>query len=139
MNPAQSVPLIVARGLAAPWPGVPHSAFASTRATMISATIQKSAGLAGAAGGLWLADPMNQSMGMERTTLVREARPPRAPAGAAAELAGLPAAVSMAFWITILLLGQMTNQTLAHMTVPRMPPSRMTSVPGSLIPLRPSQ
>src|SRR2546426_6371832 len=100
MNPAQSVPLIVARGLAAPWPGVPHSAFASTRATMISATTQKSAGLAGAAGGLWLAEPMNQSMGTERTTLVREARPPRAPAGAAARFAGFAGAASLGVSVT---------------------------------------
>src|SRR2546426_12072750 len=139
MKPAQSVPLMVARGLAAPGPGLPHSPLASTRATMIRATTQKSPRLRGMGGGMWLAEPMNQSMGMDRTTLVREARPPRAPAGAAAGLAGLPAAVSMAFWITSWLLGHMTNQTLAHMTVPMMPPSRMTNVPGSVTPLRPNQ
>src|SRR6266508_2162077 len=136
MKPAQRVPLMVARGLAAPWPGFPHSAFASTSATMIRATIQKKAPLPGIGRGRWLAEPIKNSMGMERTTLVREAKPPRAPAGAAAGLAGLPAAVSMAFWITILFLGQMMNHTLAHITEPRMPPSRMTHVPGSVTPLR---
>src|SRR5712692_3422616 len=125
MKPPQRVPLIVASGLAAPLPGVPQSALASTSATMTSATIQNTAPFLGLGRAKWLAEPMKNSMGMERSTLVREASPPRAPAGAAAGLAGLPAAVSMAFWITILFLGQITNQTLAHMTEPRMPPSRM--------------
>src|SRR5882724_12013204 len=126
MKPAHSVPLTVASGLAAPWPGLPHSALASTSATMINETSQNSPRLLGMAGGKWLAAPMKNSMGIEKSTLVRDARPPRAPAGAAAGLAGLPAPVSMAFWMTILLLGQITNQTLAHMTLPRRPPSRMT-------------
>ena len=70
------------RLLAAPWPGLPHSALASTRATITSDTIQKSVPLLGTAGGLWLAEPMNKSRGMESTTFVRDASPPRAPAGA---------------------------------------------------------
>ena len=76
---------------------------------------------------------------MEKTTLVREASPPRAPAAAAAGLAGLPAATSTAFWMTILFLGQITNHTLAHMMVPRRPPTRMTRVCGSVRPRLPSQ
>src|SRR5205807_7637572 len=88
--------------------------------------------------GKWLAEPMKRSMGMEKTTLVREASPPRAPAAAAAGLAGLPAATSTAFWMTILFLGQITNHTLAHMMVPRIPPTRMTQVWGSGRPRLPS-
>src|SRR5215472_4586916 len=102
MNPAQSVPLTVANGLETPLPGVPQRALASTRARITRATIQKSVPLRGRAGGLWLAAPMKRSSGIDSTTLVREARPPRAPAGAAAGFAGRPAPVSMAFWITIL-------------------------------------
>jgi len=82
---------------------------------------------------------MKKSIGIESTTLVREASPPRAPAAAAAGLAGLPAAVSSAFWITILFRGQITNHTLAHMIDPRRPPSRIFQVPGSLMPRSPSQ
>src|SRR5438093_508827 len=83
---------------------------------------QKAAPERGTGSGRWLAAPMKKSMGMERTTLVREARPARAPAGAAAGLAGLPDAVSTAFWMTICCFGQITNHTLAHMIVPRRPP-----------------
>ena len=52
-------------------------------------------------------------------------------AAAAAGLAGFPAAVSSAFWMTILFLGQITNHTLAHMIEPRSPPRRIFQVPGS--------
>ncbi len=45
----------------------------------------------------------------------------------------------MAFWMTIFCAGQITNQTLNHMKLPRMPPSRMTQVPGSLMPRLPIQ
>src|SRR6266508_2805248 len=75
MKPAQRVPLMVARGLAAPWPGFPHSAFASTSATMIRATIQKKAPLPGIGGGRWLAEHIKNSMAMARTTLVRQPAP----------------------------------------------------------------
>src|SRR5712691_7934909 len=115
MKPDQSVPLTVARGLAAPLPGVPVRALISTSRVIRSASTQNTAPEAGRGRGRCVAEPMKKSMGMENTTLVREASPPRAPAAAAAGLAGLPAAVSMAFWITILFLGQITNQTLAHM------------------------
>ena len=57
--------------------------------------------------------------------LVRDASPARAPAPAAAGFAGRPAAVSIAFWITTFWLGQITNQTLAHITVPSRPPRRI--------------
>ena len=131
MKPAQSVPFTVARGLAAPLPGVPYSAFASTSAMMTSATIQNSAPLIGLAKGMWLAEPMKRASGSRSRRWCERRGRPRAPAGAAAGLAGLPAPVSMAFWMTILFFGQITNQTLAHMTLPRMPPNRMTVAPGS--------
>src|SRR3990172_8735708 len=99
MNPAQSVPLIVASG-------GPREKFS-------------------ARSGRWLAAPMKKSIGMEKRTLVREATPARPPAPAAAGLAGLPAAVSMALAITIFCFGQITNQTLAHMKDPRIPPRKI--------------
>src|SRR5262245_14018034 len=102
MNPNQSVPDTVASGLAAPLPGVPINAFASTNAMMIRATIQNSAPDFGIGNDArWLAAPMKNSIGTENTTLVREASPARAPAGPTAGLAGRPAAVSMAFWMMI--------------------------------------
>src|SRR5574341_54817 len=94
MNPNQSVPLIVASGLAAPLPGVPVRALISTSTVMMSVSIQNSAPELGLGKGRWLAEPIKKSIGMEKTTLVREASPARAPAGAAAGLADLPAAVS---------------------------------------------
>jgi hypothetical protein len=72
---------------------------------------------------------MKKSMGMDSMVFVREARPARAPAGAAAGFAGLPAATSSAFWMTIFCLGWITNQTLAHMMEPSRPPRRMAQAP----------
>src|SRR3989449_10409831 len=104
MKPNHRVPLTVARGLAAPLPGVPVRALISTRAMMMSISAQNTGAELGMGMGKWLAEPMKRSMGMEKTTLVREASPPRAPAAAAARLAGLPAATSKAFYITLLIL-----------------------------------
>src|SRR5690349_4532137 len=131
---------MVASGLAPPLPGVPTRALISTRIMISRATIQNTRpDLPTVRPARWLVEPMKNSIGIESTTLVREARPPRAPAGPAAGLAGLPAAVSIAFWITILFLGQITNHTLAHMMEPRSAPSRIFQVPGSLIPRIPTQ
>src|SRR4029453_13509402 len=140
MKPNQRVPLTVASGLASPLPGVPTSPLISTIAMMARATIPKATPPfpTGAPRG-GPAAPRKNSIGTDSTTLVRDARPPRAPAGAAAGLAGLPAAVSSAFWITILFLGQLTNHTLAHMIDPRRPPRRIFQGPGSLMPRMPSQ
>src|SRR4026207_1399128 len=93
MKPNQMVPFTVASGLARPLPGVPTRALISTITMMARATIQKTRpDLPTARPERWLADPMKNSIGTDITTLVREARPPRAPAGAAAGLAGSPAA-----------------------------------------------
>src|SRR5438034_10309841 len=110
MKPNHSVPLMVASGLAAPLPGVPVKALISTSAMTMSVSAQNTGPEAGRFKGRWEAAPMKKSMGMEKTTLVREARPPRAPAAAAAGLAGFPAATAIAFRITILFFGQITNQ-----------------------------
>src|SRR4029453_1006606 len=128
MNPNHRVPLTVARILVVGLPGAMARQFHSTSTMMMRATSQKAAPEPGMGRGKWLAAPIMKSMGMEKTVLVREARPARAPAAAAAGLAGLPAAVSSAFWMTIFCLGWITNQTLAHMTLAMMPPSRMTQV-----------
>src|SRR5512144_1589054 len=98
---------MVASGLAAPLPGVPVRALISTRTMIAIATIQKtSPDFPTVSPARWLADPMKNSIGMDMTTLVREARPPRAPAAAAAGFAGFPAAVSISFLMTTLFLGQ---------------------------------
>src|SRR5678816_3770158 len=81
MNPNQSVPDTVARGFAAPLPGVPFSALISTARTMISATIQNTTPDRGTPSVRWLAAAMKKSMGTDIATLVREASPAFAPAG----------------------------------------------------------
>src|SRR5215813_5308746 len=116
MKPDQRVPETVASGLVVGLPGATMRAFSSTRRRMTRAINQNAA-----------PDP-GKGMGMESKVFVREASPPRAPAGAAAGLAGRPAAVSSAFWMTILFLGQNTNQTFAHMMLPMMPLRRMIHV-----------
>ena len=132
MKPNQRVPFTVASGLAAPLPGVPTSALISTSTMIASATTQKtSPDFADRSARKWLAAPMKKSIGIESTHVGAggQARPAPPPA-AAAGLAGLPAAVSSAFWITILFLGQITNHTLAHMIDPRRPPSRISQRAG---------
>src|SRR3990167_6043228 len=125
MKPAQSVPFTVASIFVVAVPGFPASALISTAAMMISATIQKAAPDLGTRNVRWLAAPMKKSIGIEKSVFVRDASPARAPAGVAAGLAGLPAPVSRAFWIKIFCLGQITNQTFAHMMEQSSPPSRM--------------
>src|SRR3990170_4009300 len=109
MKPNHSVPLIVPSGLVVGLPGANTRQFHSTAAMMISAISQNAAPEPGIGMGRWLAAPIKKSMGIEKTVFVREASPARAPAGAAAGLAGLPAAVSSAFWMTSFCLGQITN------------------------------
>src|SRR6202165_430171 len=118
MKPNQSVPLTVARALVVGLPGAIVRAFASTSTTMSSAISQKAPPEPGFGMVRWLAAPIMKSIGIENTTFVREASPARAALGATAGIAGLPAAVSMAFWMTIFCAGQITNQTLNHMTLP---------------------
>src|SRR5207244_12773856 len=115
MKPNHRVPLTVARGLAAPLPGVPVRALISTRAMMMSISGQNTGAELGMGMGKWLAEPMKRSVGREKTTLVREASPPRAAAAAAAGLAGLPAATSAVSWTASLFLGQLTNHQMARM------------------------
>src|SRR4030095_4433307 len=105
MKPNHSVPLTVARILVVGFPGATVRAFHSMSAMMRRATIQKAAPELGKGRGRWLAAPIMKSMGIEKTVWVREASPARAPAAAAAGLAGFPAAVSSAFWMTIFCLG----------------------------------
>src|SRR5215467_1496418 len=128
MKPDQRVPETVASGLVVGLPGATMRAFSSTRRRMTRAINQNAAPDPGMGMGRWLAAPIMKSMGMESRVFVREASPPRAPAGGAAGLAGRPAAVSSAFWMTILFLGQITNHTFAHMMLPMMPPRRMIHV-----------
>src|SRR5438552_17969592 len=130
MKPNHRVPLTVARGLAAPLPGVPVRALISTRAMMMSISAQNTGAELGMGMGRWVAEPMKRSMGMEKTTLVRDASPPRGPAGGGAGLAGLPVATFTAVRLTHLFWGQMTNHTRAHKRVPSRPRTRMTGVRG---------
>src|SRR5262245_34741080 len=105
---------------------------------MMRATAQKIGPERGNGRPRWLAEPMKNSIGTESATFVREARPARAPAGAAAGFAGRPAAVSIAFWITTFWFGQITNHTLAHMNEPSNPPSRMAQEPEAPKPTLPT-
>jgi hypothetical protein len=73
----------------------------------------------------WLAAPMKKSIGIENIVLMREAVPARAPRAAASGSACPPPATCSAERITICCAGQITNQTLYHMSVPSRPPVRM--------------
>src|SRR6516162_2099142 len=98
-------------------PVLPLSALASSP-RMITASTMKSpiSDLPGViTSGKWVEEAMKNTIGIEKRTLVREATVERAPRAAAAGFAGLPAAVSTAFWITTFCAGQITNQTLNHM------------------------
>jgi hypothetical protein len=72
-----------------------------------------------------VAEPMKKSIGIEKSVLVRDARPARAPRAAASGIAAPPPATCSADLITTCCAGQITNHTFAHMKVPRMPPVRM--------------
>src|SRR5437870_2477153 len=61
-----------------------------------------------ARGGMWLAAPMKKSIGIEKTTLVREARNARRPAAAAAGFAWPPLAAATADAMTIFWFAQIT-------------------------------
>ena len=72
--------------------------------------------------GRWLAVPMKNRSGMESRVLVREARKARrAMAGRFSTFSPLAEAMIF-FW-----RGQITNQTLTHITVPMMAPVRMVA------------
>ena len=76
--------------------------------------------------GKFAAATMKKSIGIEKSVLVRDATPARAPRGPAAGSASPPAATFSAFAITTCCAGQITNQTLNHMSVPIRPPVRIS-------------
>src|SRR6185312_8358381 len=70
---------------------------------------------------------MKNSIGIENTTLVREARNARRAAAGAAAFAWPPDAAALADAITIFWLRQITPQTLISITVPNSAPVKMVS------------
>src|SRR5260370_24027308 len=81
---------------------------------------------------MWVAAPMKNNIGIENTTLVREARNARRAAAGAAGFAWAPAAVATAFAITICCFRQITPHTFTSMIVPSSAPVRM-AVPQGLV------
>src|SRR6266550_5123754 len=73
---------------------------------------------------------MKKSIGIENTTLVREARNARRAATGAAAFACPPDAAALADAITICCLGQMTRTTLKNMSVPNSAPVRIVIAHG---------
>src|SRR5437773_7467771 len=68
---------------------------------------------------------MKNSIGIERSVFVREAKPDRWPRAAASGIAWPPFDTLVADSITTFCAGQITNQTFAHMTLPSMPPKKI--------------
>src|SRR5258705_2481082 len=79
---------------------------------------------------MWLAAPIKKSMGIENTTLVREARNARRPAAAATGFAWPPVAAATADGMTIFWLGQITRHTLKSISVPNSAPVRIATAHG---------
>src|SRR3989442_5761375 len=123
-NPVVITPLTFSIGLVVA-PVVAFSALSSTSATTTSRPTQYAVVLAPTRGGRWLAAPMKNSIGIESTTLVREARNARRPAAPAAGFAWPPAAAITTFWF-----GQITRHTLKSMTVPSSAPLRIATPQG---------
>src|SRR5258705_6818167 len=73
---------------------------------------------------------MKYNMGIENTTLVRDARNARRAATGAAALACPPDATAFAEAMTICCLGQMTSTTLKNMRVPNSEPVRIVMAQG---------
>src|SRR5580765_7544258 len=73
---------------------------------------------------------MKNSIGIENTTLVREARNARRAATGAAAFAWPPDAAAFADAITICCLGQMTHTTLKNISVPNSAPVRIVIAQG---------
>src|SRR5438034_3989337 len=73
---------------------------------------------------------MKNSIGIEKTTLVRDARKARRPAAAAARFACPPFAAATAEAITIFWLRQITPQTFASITVPNSAPGKIAAAQG---------
>src|SRR5207249_2798713 len=69
--------------------------------------------------------PMKKSIGTESSVFVREATPERAPRAAASGMAWPPFDTWVAEAMMTCCAGQMTNQTLAHMRLPSMPPMKI--------------
>ena len=76
------------------------------------------------------AAPMKNNIGIENTTLVREARNARRPAAGAAAFAWPPDAAATADAMTIFCFGQMTRHTFASITVPNRAPVRIVTAHG---------
>src|SRR5438093_6802246 len=76
------------------------------------------------------AAPMKNNIGIENTTLVREARNARRAAAGAAAFAWPPDAAATADAITICCFGQITRHTFASMTVPNSAPVRIVTAHG---------
>src|SRR5712692_2423004 len=89
-------------------PLVAVSALISTSATITSRSVQYRLAWAIGPGGMWVAAPMKNNIGIENTTLVRDARNARRAAPAAAGFAWPPPAVAVALAITICCFGQIT-------------------------------
>ena len=68
---------------------------------------------------------MKKSIGTESSVFVREATPARAPRAAASGMAWPPFDTWVAEAMMTCYAGQMTNQTLAHMRLPSMPPMKI--------------
>ena len=130
MNPAQKVPLSVAKIFLPPLGGAagPTSALISTRMMTTASRISAphfwppETGLAMARCE---AAPMKKSIGMDSIVFVREATPARAPRAAASGMAWPPVATWSADRITTCWFGQMTNHTFAHITEPSAPPTKI--------------
>jgi len=76
-------------------------------------------------GGRFAAEIMKKSIGIEKRVLVREAMPALPPRAAASGIGSPPPATCSAFLMTTCCAGQITNQTLYHMSVPIRPPVRI--------------
>src|SRR5687767_2424368 len=73
---------------------------------------------------------MKNSIGIENTTFVRDARKARRAAAAAAGLGWPPEAAAVADAITICCFGQITNTTLRNIRVPNSAPVRIVTAQG---------
>src|SRR5207245_10397601 len=76
------------------------------------------------------AAPMKNSIGIENTTFVRDARNARRAATGATALGCPPEAAAFADAMTICCFGQMTSTTLKNIRVPKSPPVKIVSAQG---------
>src|SRR2546423_14117268 len=111
-------------------PVVAVSALISSNATNRRIPAQYAVWLPPPNGVRWDAAPMKKSMGIENTTLVREARNARRAATGATGFACPPDAVVRADAITMCCFGQITATTLRNIIVPNSAPVRMVIAHG---------